>query len=105
MRPDYGDMSRTAVASHRVVQLPRDWLCEVLDQAVASSGVAAGRFLIQVEVRDAVNRPVLRGEQHLEGNAEAGGPDQADQVELARVGEHRLGDEGLAGVDEGVVGR
>ena len=101
-------MSRTAVASHRVVQLPRDWLCEVLDQAVASSGVAAGRFLIQVEVRDAVNRPVLRGEQHLEGNAEAGGPDQADQVdqvELARVGEHRLGDEGLAGVDEGVVGR
>ena len=41
-------MSRTAVASHHVMSLLRDWLCEVFDLAVASLGLAAGRFLIRV---------------------------------------------------------
>ena len=38
--------------------------------------------------------------RHVEGDDVAGDPGPADQVELGRVGEHRLGDKGLAGVDD-----
>jgi hypothetical protein len=42
-----GSLSRE-VASHRVVKLHRDWLFEAVRYAVASSALAAGRFLVRV---------------------------------------------------------